>query len=617
LIAIVSIVLFVPLGAHASAPGTKASAKASCKGTKVAVKVGKRRTCQPFAKVFPGPKASDLRLAYLRKALTFDPAKVLKGKKRKRARTLQSGFGAAGKLAQRKILGLLPKALSFFDRKRSTAASSALYRGAALGSAANCGVGAAGPKGSLGGSSTVGMLGDNGMFIETDGGGGLRIRVTFFSCGGVNSFRVPECPTAAGDVEAPDAAGDFSATTEIWKGSRLELRRTARFEDKSKAVGKVGPDAKLRYVDVEHEQAVLILVPGFAFRSVVKRKVRIDMPAGSFDPDSATVLYSGDWLGAGLGAEGFARSARAAIDSFRAAEPRWSSFDRKPFCAQAVFSPETETIKVKAGEKKQLAMYARARTDGGRAVAARWTLVGQSNADFSPAASEEPAPTIQYTVAKTPQGNEVRVTAKFTSTAGVGEDSWKQPLEGALPEGFAATFSGTATYDEELLGEGNHLNADWSGSAELREIPSPYPPGTFPYAFAYYKIVSGSITYGFDGALNDCSVEGGGPIDLPSQPDLKESPVLTIFDKSPREYSFLIGMPLFAKVPGTKSGCKNSSENGSFEFSPAAGVPAIVNAPLPGGPVGADWSFSGNSSGNTGGGSPDQSWQWNASPIAP
>ena len=42
---------------------------------------------------------------------------------------------------------------------------------------------------------------------------------------------------------------------------------------------------------------------------------------------------------------------------------------------------------------------------------------------------------------------------------------------------------------------------------------------------------------------------------------------------------------------------------------------ASPRAPLPGGPVGADWSFSGNRSGDTGGGSPDQSWQWNASPI--
>lgn len=99
LIAIVSIVLLAFPCALASASAQ--SAKASCKGTKVAVKIGKRKTCQPFAKVFPKPQATDLRLAYLQQALRFDPAKALKGKKPKRPRTLQSGFGAAGKRVQK------------------------------------------------------------------------------------------------------------------------------------------------------------------------------------------------------------------------------------------------------------------------------------------------------------------------------------------------------------------------------------------------------------------------------------------------------------------------------------------------------------------------------------
>jgi hypothetical protein len=603
LIAIVSIVLLALACALASASAP--SAKKSCKGRTVAVKIGKRSTCQPFAKVFPKPKAIDLRLAYLQRALKYDPAKALKGKKRKRARTLQSGFGAAGKQAQKKILRLLPKAFAFFDRNRPGAISSA----------SNCGVGAAGERGTLGGSSTVVLLGSNGMLIETNAGHGLRIRVTFFSCGGVTSFRVPECPTAGGDVEAPPASGDFSATTEVFEGNTLKSRNSTRFEDESKARGKVGPDAKLKYVDVEHKQIVLIVVPGSVFRSSVLRKVRVDMPGGNFDPDNATVLYSGDWLGANLGAEGFARSAKAAIDSYKTAEPRWSSFDRKPYCAQAVFSPATDTIKVKREEKKQLTIYAKAQADGGRATGARWEFLGPSNAEFAPTALQDPSATIQYAVIKTPQGDQVKVTAKFTSTAGVGEDSWQEPIEGALPERFAATFSGSASYDEDLLGEGNHLKADWSGNAELRELPNPYPPGTFPYAFGYYQVSTGSINYGFDGSLGDCAVEGGGPMDLPSQPELKGAPVLTIFDKDPREYSFQIGMPLTAKVPATASACKDPEDEGSFEFAPAIGTPMAVYAPLPGGPVSDSWAFSGQGSGQQVPGTPEQTWQWNLSPV--
>ena len=93
--------------------------------------------------------------------------------------------------------------------------------------------------------------------------------------------------------------------------------------------------------------------------------------------------------------------------------------------------------------------------------------------------------------------------------------------------------------------------------------------------------------------------------------------MLTIFDKSPREYSFLIGMPLTAKVPGTQSGCKDPEDDGPIEggFSPAIGVPAIVWAPLPGGPVGADWSSPATAPATPESAPPDQSWQWNASPI--
>jgi hypothetical protein len=149
-------------------------------------------------------------------------------------------------------------------------------------------------------------------------------------------------------------------------------------------------------------------------------------------------------------------------------------------------------------------------------------------------------------------------------------------------------------------------------------MPNPYPPGTFPYAFAYYKIVSGSLNYSYSGALGDCSATtAAGQIDLPSQPDLKESPVLTIFDKAPREYSLQIGMPLTATVPGELSGCKIPPEHPEIDFLVAGGTPMIVYAPLPGGPVSDNWAFSGQGSGQQVPGTPDQTWQWNASPISP
>lgn len=141
------------------------------------------------------------------------------------------------------------------------------------------------------------------------------------------------------------------------------------------------------------------------------------------------------------------------------------------------------------------------------------------------------------------------------------------------------------------------------------------PAGDIPYALAYYQVATGTINYGFKGALDECTVEGGGPIDLPIQPELKGAPVLTIFDKAPREYSFQIGMPLTAKVPGTKSACKKPEDDGPFDFFVVAGTPMAVYAPLPGGPVSEGWEFSGQGSGQQVPGTPEQTWQWNLSPL--
>lgn len=590
--------------------------KSACKGTKVAVKVGGRRTCQAFSKVFPTPKDVDLRLSYLRQALKLDPAKVAPKKKRKRIHSLQSGFGATGRRLQKKLLASLPKALAYFDRKRGDARSASLLGPTALGSA-NCGVGPASERGRLGGSTSVTLLGDNGMLIETEAAG-YTVRVSFVSCGGVDRFSVPECPKANGSVDAK-GTGDFRATTEVWKGNRLEERTSTNFEDSAEIHGEVGADAKLRFIRVKHKQEMLIISRkvGGAYRGGMERDIEIRMPGGQYDPASARAKPLGDPVSANFGADAFRKTAAAALSGYRSAEARWSSFDRKPFCAQTVFSPPADTIKVKSGEKNQLGIYARAAADGGRATAARWSLIGPVNANFSPAASEEPAPTIQYTVTKTPQGNEVRVTARFTSTAGVGEDSWKQPLEVGLPERFAMTFSGSASYDSSEVGTGGGT-ANWSGNVELREIPSPYPPGSFPYELAQYKIASGSITYSYSGAFgNECSATASGPIDLAQQPDLAGGAVLSIFDKSPREYTIFLPMPVTneAEVPGTLGPCDNPEDEKAIDFLPGIGGPLLVSAPLPGGPVSEGWAFSGQSSSNLTG-YPDQHWQWNASPIS-
>jgi hypothetical protein len=257
------------------------------------------------------------------------------------------------------------------------------------------------------------------------------VRLTFVSCGGVNHFGIPECPTSDGGVDAA-GSGQFRATIEVRRGDHLESRNSTNFEEKAKVHGEVGADAKLKFIEAEHTQEVFIVATGgIVIRGGVTRRVRIEMPGGGYDPAHAGVRFFGDSIASDSGAGAFASTAEAAIGAYRAAEPRWSTFNPGgAYCAEPVFAPDSNTLKLSKGKTGQLAFYAKGK-DGGRATAARWTLSGPENADFSPVSSQDAAPNNSYTVTTAPKGAQVKVTVKFTSTAGVGEKAWTQPIEGA------------------------------------------------------------------------------------------------------------------------------------------------------------------------------------------
>lgn len=223
--------------------------KVACKGGKVPVTVGKKTACVPLAKALPKPKAIDLRLAYLQESLKLDLAKS-GGRKAKRYRSLQSGFGAAGRRAQKKFLMALPRVLALIDRRNGNGnGPRALLSGGPVAFASACS--ANGPLGEAGSVAGVGVAeaGDNGgqMQLTT---AGLTFRTRFASCGGAG-FPVPECPMASGDVKSPKTSGSFEATEEVLEGSRVVSRRNTTFEVKASARGKVAADAKLDYIVVD------------------------------------------------------------------------------------------------------------------------------------------------------------------------------------------------------------------------------------------------------------------------------------------------------------------------------------------------------------------------------
>jgi len=523
--------LVLAAGVTSLAMAASASAAAQppkCKGGKVPVTVGKKTTCKPLAKALPEPRKIDPRLAHLQEALKLDPAKMVGGKKRKRAKTLQSGFGAVGKRAQKKLLKVLPKALAFIDRKKGKARSSRLLSAPALASA-SCSPGEAGPIGHTGGAS-VGLLGTNGGYIDAPAGGGIRVRITFYSCGGVSSFRIPQCPTADGSVDS-SGSGDFNATIEILENGRVASRQSSVFDEKAKTHGEVGADAKLKSIELEHTMEIFINANGILVRGGVTRNVRITMPGGSYNAAGAGVHYYGDSISSDSGANSFASTAETAIRAYKNAEPHWSTFP--PNCADPVLTPESNTLKLRKGEQKQLAMYAKSRRDGGQATAVKWRLLSPENAEFSPTFSPDAAPTISYTVTNAPKGGQVKVMVKFTSSAGVGEKTWTQPTEPGINH-----LSGTFTQREE---EGGSI-FEWTGKVEFDRSTEAFMGGSdgqYNMAPATFTVTASGSAYYFSPGLSSCSMSGSGTFALsPADSGFFVLPRLTETD--PYKYVFTI-----------------------------------------------------------------------------
>jgi hypothetical protein len=336
------------------------------------------------------------------------------------------------------------------------------------------------------------------------------VRITFASCGGVGNFHLPQCPTADGSVDGK-GTGQFQATIEIWDGNKLVSRNSSVFTDDAKVLGKVGADGKLKSIDVEHTQEIFIIASGgIAIRGGVTRKVRIDMPAGRYDPEQASVAYFGDKISSDSGADGFASTASHAITAYKNAEPHWSTFS-PPYCAEPVFSPDSNTLKLSKGKTGRLSIYAKGQ-DGGRATGANWTLLSPENADFSPTSSQDAAPGISYTVTDAPKGGQVKVTVKFTSTAGVGEKTWTQPIGGGIQH-ISGTFSGH--WEGPSYTGGPNYHFDFSGKASFDRRPG----GTYP---ARFDLVSGSISENYSGETDPesedrpaCQVNGHADRTLP------------------------------------------------------------------------------------------------------
>jgi hypothetical protein len=416
-----------------------------------------------------------------------------------------------------------------------------------------------GRSGGLGIQATLGPNGEEGgvMTIIVNG---ITQQTTFTRCGN-HFYYVPGCPKSNGDA-GTTGSGRVTVTTRTLQGGRLLSSQSTDSTYDDTLLGKVADDAKLRYFDFTRKEHQLIVASGGLVEAgTATRTVRVNMPSGSYDAAHSSATITGD---AGLFNENdLAASIKMAADEYREAEnggsflhtDGWATFDRQrdPFCAKAVFSPAAETITVTKGQQYQLSVYAKGE-DGGRATGARWTVMDPSNATFTPGSPTGPNPNISYTVSSSPSGDRVRVTLKFTSTAGVGKDSWTEPIGGAINH-ISGTFNSTYNVNGSILSTAGNATYD-------RQIPADYDG-----ASGTYFLSSGELTIvasGKDSAIPSCQMSGSKVVTLGDGNGTMDV-TSTVFGSFEPPYTyFMNATPLGpdSVVEITRSNCANPSDNG-------------------------------------------------------
>lgn len=635
------------------APGaesSKAKKKSKkCKKGTVAVTINGRRRCQSLKAALPRPRAADPRLAVATAALSVDLGKV-RDRRGRRAVSVAKLLGPKG---MRTAEGALKQSLVTLDRLRArplraAAGMSALRSPVATASIEGC----AELKGS---SIHKGKIKGKGFDAEVNMGtasatigvdldaGRIRAEVEFGICEDEDRFKAPECPDAEGTLEASDQS-TFSMVVRVSRGSELLLSQQVDTSVKTEIKPiQVDDDAKLEYFEIDHTYETGMALGGsgqefgrISLRFVYHGQTRVNYPGATYDPTNTSVDVRFDVQGVeadqlheirdiefdrGLAAKRDAdRNFAAAVDKVIARlaekEERW----RQPnVCATMKFDPVSDTLLLERGKSGGFKARVESKA-GGAPAGAKWTLSESRNADVTPAKALANPASFTYTVTNAGKGVEVQAAFRVTSRAGVAEGTWTQPTKEPPPPPPAATFagpfSGTAVYDENELGAGNAISARWDGDAVWKQVPPSESPSTSTY---YYRLGSGSVIYRFDGTLSDCSVEGVGPIDLGAQFDLNTAVSLVLSEGEPRpfHYGLVLPMPMLVTVSGEKFDCDDPEDNGdAFDWSPAGGIPALINAPDSAGQVlGADESFSGARAGDTGGGSPDQTWNWALAPV--
>jgi hypothetical protein len=621
LVALLLAALGIAMVASVSGATTAGDSARKCGKGRVLVKVNKRPSCQPLRSVLPKPKAGDRRLIALREALTVEVSK-LKGRRGKRARKLPPRAAAAARKARKISLRAAPKLIAMLNRLEQRAGPSARRRHARpVASKAPCGgPGSAVPDsetGRTGGAGLQGTLGPNGEEggVITVPVNGFTVVTTFTKCGN-GTYYVLGCPHSNGDAPT-SSRGSYDVTTRIMDGKTLIRSDSTTWRYEDKLLGKVKDDAQLDYFDfTRKEQKLTVATGGFVQGGSATRTLRVRMPGGAYDASHSSVNITGD--AQAFKDDDLAASIAMAKKEYLEAQngggflhtDGWATFERQgrdPYCAKAVFSPASDAVKLKKGRSEAVSVYAQG-YDGNRATGARWTILDQHNAIF-PGSVSGASPSIGYSVSAVPVGDRVRMTVKFTSTAGVGKDTWTEPIA-ELPtiNHLNGTFSGSYSVPT-ILGPSI---VSWTGTARFdRSLPAIYGGASGIYALfsGGYDITASGIDGSF---ATGCQQSGTKHIALggPGSGFFEVNSVAVGSFDPPYDYS-IQAAPL---GPQQMDITRHSCPPGAEEWEGTSGVTAYFPTPLdtlPGPHVSDDGIvYNGSTNDNQGGLVVTQSWNF-------
>ena len=471
-----------------------------CKKGRVRERFRKKTRCVRARKAWPKPKAIDVRKAATSYVLNANYSK-LRDRRGKRLPSLPKLLRKVHPRAERALVGATRSGLARMDARARAAQ-------------APCGGGPSGSTSSsydAGGGLSVGITStfgaDAAMQLNLESNRGnrrVRIEVEFPSCG--DGAQIDSCPTADGTVRGRDntrvglRAFVYEGSREVWsQGIRLQGETTFR--------GVVGDDAKLEFMEPHNtEQATIALggsSRGFApitLRTLIQRITRVNMRAqppsyvlGSSIIDvsiSSSGLGGSDRraveldVGSRLRAQAdqqFRDIIDKAIRKFREREQAWNEPNT---CASVDFTPPSNSRTLHLGDTGVVSARVLAKP-GGSPSRATWTLLGATNATFSPGtASSVPASFSYSGIAAAGPGISVTGAFKAVSKAGVAQGTWTQPTENpTLVNTIAGSFSGVWKASGSIF--------TWSGNASFaRSIPGAGANGSFTLTSGQYTVTA-------------------------------------------------------------------------------------------------------------------------------